>query len=419
MSPSILLLCLLAGTSWAFVPDDPGFRGTDSFGGYPHDIFYFTRNAFAASSSDTAQQVVEKFLVRTARSLESNNVAEVSGLFQDGFVFKGCKGTYDKSQIIDLLSQIPRGTEFTITLKSVLDTGSSIKYTVVASGFGPSSIEANFVLNKIDQQLEYGEIPACQKNSSSGIQNNTQISAVEMAKNFRDHAIISIKSQDVAKITDLFDVRFLFKGCLGAYNYGHAVQKLTSIPAGTRFSFTFKSVSEHVHSVEFTVVVTGINESPFEAKFVLSKYDQRLEYGQMLGCPTGGSQKALVGRSQPEDSNAVVQRFLSSMKETIDSHEPALIGKLFDNAFIFKGCHGTYTKAQSIAKITAFPSGAFLDFSLIESKWNNQGQIEYTASVSVPRMDSFKAQFVYCPHRNVLKSGSIPGCAARRFSVFY
>ncbi|ULU13369.1 hypothetical protein L3Y34_016100 [Caenorhabditis briggsae] len=210
MSPSTLLLCLLAGSSWAFVPDDPALRGTDSFGGYPNDIFYFTRNAFAASSSDTAQQVVEKFLVRMTRSFESKDVAVVSGLFQPGFVFKGCKGTYDKSQIIGLLSQIPSGTKFTLSLKSVLDTGSSIKYTVVASGFGPASIEANFVLNKIDQQLECGEIPAC-----------TQTSAGEMAKNFLDHAIISIESQDVAKITDLFDVRFLFKGCLGAYNYGN------------------------------------------------------------------------------------------------------------------------------------------------------------------------------------------------------
>ncbi|UMM14314.1 hypothetical protein L5515_002165 [Caenorhabditis briggsae] len=193
---------------------------------------------------------------------------------------------------------------------------------------------------------------------------------------------------------------------------GHAVRKLTSLPSGTRFSFTLQAVSEYVHSVEFTVVVAGINASPFEAQLVLNKYDKRLEYGHMLACP-------LIGRSQPEDSNAVVQRFLSSMKETIGSHEAALIGKLFDEAFIFKGCHGTYTKAQAIAKLTSLPSGASFNFSLIDSKWNNQGQIEYTVSVSVPRMDSFKAQFVYCPHRNVLKSGSIENCAARRYSVFY
>ncbi|CAO4362291.1 unnamed protein product [Caenorhabditis nigoni] len=292
MSSSILVLCLLAGTSWAFVPDDPDFRGDSFIGRYPNDIFYFNRNTFVPSS-DIAQQVVEKFLARMVRSLESQDVAVISGLFQPGFVFKGCKGTYDKTQIIGLLTRIPSGTQFTLTLKSVLDIGSSIKSTVLASGFGPASIEANFVLNKIDQRLESGEIPACQK-----------------------------------------------------------------------------------------------------SRFVIF--------------------------SQPEDPNAVVQRFLTSMKPILASHEPAIIGKLFDDAFIFKGCHGTYTKAQAIAKITSLPSGASFDFSLINSKWNNLGQIEYTVYVSVPMMDRFQAQFVYCPHRNVLKSGSVPGCAASRlFNVFY
>ncbi|UMM14312.1 hypothetical protein L5515_002163 [Caenorhabditis briggsae] len=292
MSPSILVLCLLAGTSWAFVSDDPDLRGTDSFGGHPNDIFYFTRNVFAPSS-DTAKQVVEKFLVRMTRSFESGEVDVISGLFQPGFVFKGCKGTYGKKAVVNWLSTLPPGVKFTYTIT------------------------------------------------------------------------------DTIKLTHI-----------GYY-----------------------------------VDIAGIKEYAIKTAFVLDKFDQKLKVGYMMGCPK--KQRSFLGFYQPEDSNDVVQRFLSSMKETIDSHEPALIGKLFDDAFIFKGCHGTYTKAQAIAKLTSLPSGASFDFSLVTSKWNSQGQIEYTVSVSVPRMDSFKAQFVYCPHKNVLKSGSIEHCAARRFSVFY
>ncbi|UMM14022.1 hypothetical protein L5515_002013 [Caenorhabditis briggsae] len=413
MSSSILVLCLLVGTSWAFVPDDPDFRGDNFIGRYPNDIFDFNRNAFAPSS-DTAQQVVEKFLARMTRSLESKDVAVISGLFQPGFVFKGCKGTYDKTQIIGLLSRIPSGTQFTLTLKSVLDTGSSIKYTVVSSGFGPASIEANFVLNKIDQQLECGEIPACQ-NSRFVTFRSVQNPAEEMVKKFLARVTRSIESKDTSIILGLFQPRFWFRGCKGRYNKEQVVGMLTKIPAGIKFSFTLKSAVSLGDMIKYIVTITGIRATPVDAEFMLHIADQKLIYGYIWDCPTSG----FLGFSQPEDSNAVVQRFLTSMKPILDSHKPALIGKLFDDAFIFKGCHGTYTKTQAIAKITSLPSGASFDFSLINSKWNNQGQLEYTVYVSVPMMDRIQAQFVYCPHRNVLKSGSVPGCAASRFNVFY
>ncbi|CAP28283.1 Protein CBG08466 [Caenorhabditis briggsae] len=414
MSPSILVICLLAGTSWAFVPDDPDLRGTDSFGGHPNDIFYFTRNVFAPSS-DTAKQVVEKFLARMIRSLESGDVDVISGLFQPGFVFKGCKGTYDKSQIIGLLSQIPSGTKFTLSLQSVFDTGSSIKYTVVASGLRPASIEANFVLNKVDQQLECGEIPACQKHSFltfKSVQNPTE----EEVKRFLARMTRSIESKDASIINDLFEPGFIFHGCKGNHSKQAVVNWLSTLPPGVKFTYTITDTIKLTH-IGYYVDIAGIKEYAIKTAFVLDKFDQKLKVGYMMGCPK--KQRSFLGFYQPEDSNDVVQRFLSSMKETIDSHEPALIGKLFDDAFIFKGCHGTYTKAQAIAKLTSFPSGASFNFSLVTSKWNSQGQIEYTVSVSVPRMDSFKGQFVYCPHKNVLKSASIEHCAARRFSVFY
>ncbi|UMM14422.1 hypothetical protein L5515_002235 [Caenorhabditis briggsae] len=343
------------------------------------------------------------------RSLESKDVAVISGLFQPGFVFKGCKGTYGKSQIIGLLSRLPAGTQFTLTLKSALDTGSSIKYTVIASGFGPAFIEANFVLNKNDQQLESGEIPACQKSSFVGF-GSVQDPAEDMVKRFLARITRSIESKDTSILLGLFQPGFVFKGCKGTYNKQQVVGMLSKIPAGAKFSFALKSAVSLGNSIKYVVAVSGISATPIEAVFMLNKVDQQLEYGNILGCP-----KRFLRSAQPEDSDAVIQRFLTSMKPILASHDPAQIDKLFDDAFLFKGCHGTYTKAQAVAKIASLPAGASFDFSLINSKWNNLGQMEYTVYVSVPRMDRFQAQFVYCPQRNVLKSGSVPGCSARRF----
>ncbi|CAP27767.1 Protein CBG07231 [Caenorhabditis briggsae] len=267
MSPSLLVLCLLAGTSWSFVPDDPDFRRIPSIG-YRIDGFYLTRNAFAPSS-DTAQQIVEKFLARMTRSLESKDVAVIAGLFQPGFVFKGCRITGDK----------------------ILDTGSSIEFTVHVSGFLSASTEVKFLLNKLDQQLETGDVTNCSR--------------------------------------------------------------------------------------------------------------------------------GFLGFSQPEDSNAIIHRFLNHVKQVFASRSPVLIGNLLDDGFAFKTC-GPHPKSEVVEQIISFlSSGALIEFPLIESKWIDQGQIEYLAEVNVSMMDRFQARFVYSPQRNVIMSGGFDGCPLKRFRVFY
>ncbi|ULT85170.1 hypothetical protein L3Y34_013715 [Caenorhabditis briggsae] len=208
MSPSLLVLCLLAGTSWAFVPDDPDFTGIRSIG-YPNDEFYLTRNAFAPSS-DTAQQVVEKFLARMTRSLESKDVAVIAGLFQPGFVFRGCRITATKKEYVSRLLEIPSGTKLTFTLKSVLDTGSSIKFTVHVSGFHPASIEANFILNKLDQQLELGELSTCSRGFLGFSQQENSNDVVER---FLEHVKQVMASRSSALIGNLLDEGFVFKMC--------------------------------------------------------------------------------------------------------------------------------------------------------------------------------------------------------------
>ncbi|CAO4387730.1 unnamed protein product [Caenorhabditis nigoni] len=216
MSPSILLLCFLAETSWAFVPDDPDFRGI------PEDAGSMLLNV---------------------------------------------------KEIVGRLLEIPFGTKLTFTLKYVLDSRSKIRFTVDMSGFLPASVEANFVLNKLNQQLEIGEISIC-------------------SRGFR-------------------------------------------------------------------------------------------------------------GFSQPEDPNAVVRRFLEHVKQVFVSRSPVLVGNLLDEAEVVKQI------------ISFLSSGALIEFPLIESKWINQEQIEYTAEVNVSMIDRFEAIFVYHPQRNVLISGRGYGCPSK------
>ncbi|CAO4386387.1 unnamed protein product [Caenorhabditis nigoni] len=292
MSFSILVLFLLAGTTWAFVPDDPEFGGTPSIG-YPNDISHFTRNAFV-TSSESPYQIAREFLARMTQAIKSKNVAVISELFVPEFEFRECGHYIKKEEFIGMLSSMP--ADFSFILKE-------------------------------------------------------------------------------------------------AYYAGE--------PMGELYGFRIRA--------------PGISQYSNEVEFSLYNREQKLFRGQARNCQ---QKQRFVSFSHSDDSKAIVSKFLESMKQILSSRNAALIGKVFDYGFLYNGCHATYTKAQIVAMITAFPANAPIDFSLVDSKWNNRGQIEYNVYVSVPRMESFKAHFVYCPQRNVIKSGSVNGCPIKGFTVY-
>ncbi|EGT34938.1 hypothetical protein CAEBREN_05746 [Caenorhabditis brenneri] len=78
-------------------------------------------------------------------------------------------------------------------------------------------------------------------------------------------------------------------------------------------------------------------------------------------------------------------------------------------------------QSETINKIAQIPKEASFRFTLKSSNWNKDGQINYTVTVFGVLCDDFEAQFVYCPYRKVLKSGSIPSCpstSSRRKRMF-
>ncbi|UMM43027.1 hypothetical protein L5515_018646 [Caenorhabditis briggsae] len=430
MSPSILVLCLLAGTSWTFVPDDPEFRGIPSIG-YPNDVFYFTQNAFV-TSSDSAEKIARKFLARMTHVLQSRNVATISELFMPEFEFWECGHFIEKEQFVGMLSTMP--ADFSFTLKSAYNAGEPFGtmygFTIIAPGISSFSTEVEFSLYQREQKLFFGQPGKCQQKQDimrfsqpedsnavvSRLDEPSSDTAQQIAEKFLGRMTRALQSRNVAEISALFTPTFIFKNCKDEYNKQQFVGMLSTMPA--RFLFTLKSAHfvGEVYSIEFVVIVKGFSASPIEAKFYLDESEQQSDFVDVF-CPL--KQFGFVRFSQPKDSNAVVLRFLDSMKQIMASRKAALIGELFDYGFFHKGCHATYSKAQTVAMITALPSNAPIDFSLVDSKWINQGQIEYTVYVTVPIMESFKAHFVYCPQRNVLKSGSVNGCPIKGFTVFY
>ncbi|ULU09672.1 hypothetical protein L3Y34_014218 [Caenorhabditis briggsae] len=344
---SSILLLLLVGASWAFVPDDPEFA------------FY---------GSDGPVEVAKRFLDRIKRSVESRDVAVISGLFNPGFEFKGCKGDYDKAKVVGILSHLPVGTPFSMTLQSAVTLGTDhIRYSVSVSGFGPSPIIAEFILNIHDQQLQCGNVPACQRKTFVGILSGYQgfvgqESPMEVAKRFLDRIKRSVDSRDVAVISGLFNPGFEFKGCKGNYNKAKVVGILSHLPAGTPFSMTLhqSAVTLGTDQIKYSVSVSGFGPSPIIAEFILNIHDQQLHSGSIPAC------QHLMGffrnfiASTPEEQ---VKAFLDRFKAAITSRDSAALLDLFQPDCVFIGCKATYDREQSVAMIMQIPAEAHLAYT--------------------------------------------------------
>ncbi|EGT39014.1 hypothetical protein CAEBREN_02838 [Caenorhabditis brenneri] len=121
---------------------------------------------------------------------------------------------------------------------------------------------------------------------------------------------------------------------------------------------------------------------------------------------------SFIGHSfQSPDADIIVKKFIERMSESIKNE---MTGHLFAEIFEFKVCNRTYDKSETLVKMAQVPKEANFNFALKSANWNKEGQIEYTVTISGALLDDFDAQFVYCPYLQVLKSGSIPSCPAKR-----
>ncbi|EGT39108.1 hypothetical protein CAEBREN_12861 [Caenorhabditis brenneri] len=393
--------------------------------------FYFDGNHHhprGFSAVDDSGAVVKTFLEKMTKTIETKDSGAIADLFAEDFFFKGCKGDYDKNKIVALIGKLPAGSAFSFTFKSAKYlSADKIDYSVIISGFGPTPIEAQFLLCAKTGKLSGGSVPACKRTHFHGLV--AEQSADEIVEKFVSRMIRSIESKDVSIISGLFQPSFVFEGCKGTYTKAKIVTLLLQLPAGTKFSIIIKSARDLVDKIDYVVSANGFGPSEIVAEFVLSKKDQQLVNGYISSCEVSHSlalrDDGHIGRSfsakdktrvsfQQNDAEAVVMSFLKKLVAGLEERDAEQIGNLFGDDFIFNGCKGTYNKPETLAKIAQIPKEANFNFALKSANWNNFGQIEYTVTISGALLDDFDAQFVYCPYRQVLKSGSIPSCPAKR-----
>ncbi|CAL2029958.1 unnamed protein product [Caenorhabditis brenneri] len=363
------------------------------------------------SVRDDAKATVEKFLARITRSIESKDLSIISGLFQPGFVFKGCKGSYDKTKIVGMLMQTPAGTKMDFTLKSAEDQGESIKYLVSFAGPNKADIVAEFILNKKDQQLESGSIPSCQKRRLARAADSNSDAE---AQKFLDRVTRSISSKDPAVIAGLFHPGFVFTGCKGVYNKEKVVAMLSHLPAGTKFNSTLKS-SEFVKEdqIKYTVEVTGFGEKPLVAEFFLGRGDQQLLGGSIPSC----QKKRLTRGAYVPTAMEHVEAFMRNAKAVIRRYDSGAVAKLFDEGFTVLGCAGKYDKAASVAQIGRIDTENPFDYELLSANFvpGNSGLVEFTVKI-YGIWDNFTAEFLYHIEKGNLISGHYTSCKKEKSS---
>uniref|UniRef100_A0A1I7UE90 FACT complex subunit SSRP1 n=1 Tax=Caenorhabditis tropicalis TaxID=1561998 RepID=A0A1I7UE90_9PELO len=370
------------------------------------------------------------------RSIESKDVSIISGLFEPDFVLKGCKGVYDKTKIIALLEKLPTGTKFSFTLKSSQDTGSSIKYTVSITGFDKNEVIAEFILNKKDQQLESGSVPACQPKSLRGFFQNrpvipvnrffaedTPVIRIESSRSFFDiqnRPIVqkfldkierAFTSKDSSVISDLFFPSFTFLSCGNhVFNRTETVHSLMS----SDWHGVVTDAKDLESIVNLKISFNGLSKKQFVGEFLLDKAREQLAIGAGYNCDKGIKSRGFIAQ---DNAQATVEKFLVRMVNAVGSGEKSLVSGLFGEKFSFKGCKGTYTRDQAVAMLMFIPKGTNFGYK-ITSVEDLGSTIKCTTVATGLASSEVEFDFVLNKNDDKLESAEMPNCGSRRLSTY-
>ncbi|CAL2029963.1 unnamed protein product [Caenorhabditis brenneri] len=239
--------------------------------------------------------------------------------------------------------------------------------------------------------------------------------AMELAEQFMWKLKDAHNSHDDQRLRALCLPRFQFRSCFEIFNRKRSIDTMMSFPFGTSVSKILNVTVDVERDIEFILALDASGQTNLQFVFAIDRFLLKLESVRFAQCPDVISTRGKRSSGDaPKDPDTIIDKFLGTLKQTIAIHDSSAIGQLFDDNFVFKGCRGTYNKAETLAKINQVPKEANFNFALKSANWNNYGQIEYTVTISGALHDDFDAQFVYCPYRQVLKSGSIPSCPAKR-----
>ncbi|CCD67996.2 Apolipophorin [Caenorhabditis elegans] len=356
--------------------------------------------------ADGSETTVKEFLSKVSDEIATRDASRIATLFSDGFSFQGCKGKYDKETATKILSKLPAGTPFSFTLKSAKPLSDDrISYIVSINGFGAASIDALFILCAKTLTLASGSIVSCPPRHFSDHANPEEI-----VKTFLGTVTKALESKDASRIATLFSDDFSFKGCKGTYDKQSVIKMLSNIPAGTPFSFTIKSAKFIATGrIEHVVSINGFSATPLEAQFILCPQRSVLVGGSIPSCP---QRHFLAG----DNSNLVANKFLDRLPHSIASRDSDIILGLFRPDFTFKGCAGTYNKAEAVKTIMSLPADKNATFTLKTSQNKGKDQITIICTVTGISKSPSDIELTLSLLDQQLAAGTILSCPKRSFT---
>ncbi|CAL2050762.1 unnamed protein product [Caenorhabditis brenneri] len=232
-----------------------------------------------------------------------------------------------------------------------------------------------------------------------------------VVKTFLEKMTKTIETKDSGAIADLFDEDFFFEGCKGDYDKSKIVALIGKVPAGSAFSFTFKSAKYFsADKIDYSVIISGFGPTPVEAQFVLCVETGKLSGGSVPAC----KRTRLHGLVAQQSADEMVEKFVSRMTRSFSSKDPAVISGLFQPEFVFKGCKGTYNKNKIVRLLVLLPAGT--KFSIIVNSVQDLGDtVKYVVSDSVSGESPIVAEFILSKNDQQLVSGHIPSCPKSHF----
>uniref|UniRef100_A0A8R1I7G5 NTF2-like domain-containing protein n=1 Tax=Caenorhabditis japonica TaxID=281687 RepID=A0A8R1I7G5_CAEJA len=231
--------------------------------------------------------VVSSFLTKLVRTIEKVDKIQLGVLFHDGFAFEGCSRNLGKSQLIELLTTLRPGTQFSFTpIKASYIAPHTIQYRVAIQGIASTNyFEADFVLNVHNGNfiLVSGKRPECPRNPIGTAREGSDATV----NKFLGIMESVIGSGNVAHFGMFFEDGFLFNGCKGNYGKQQVLGLLSKLPKGARPVFRLVW-SRYIgdNSIEYQVISRGVGQKEVTAIFNLRVLNNTwiLHSGRMAQC---------------------------------------------------------------------------------------------------------------------------------------
>ncbi|EGT45466.1 hypothetical protein CAEBREN_20352 [Caenorhabditis brenneri] len=382
-------------------------------------------------TNDRSNLVVENYLVKMKKAIQEKSEVELNHLFEVDFQFYGCKGVYDRDQVVSILMNFPSDVQMDIDIiySKWRNWNVDIDYTVVIGGFGPENITADFHLYRAEigswWRLSSGRNPSCpsEKLIGKNIKKRsvaTEDESLKVVDSYLSLMKSVVYGGKVELIADLFMNSFTFYGCKENYHLADAVRMLQNIPSNVRIRVNSSSFVGAAHIV-CNVELSGIESTPIVTEFHLFQDSSvgrgthwRLSSGKVKNC--AHEKKAVnversKGSIRGQDPGILMNNFLGTVRQIIANQDSSAFEKIIRNFFMFQGCDSYYNKEDAIKIFPHIPSDTSL--TLKSANWNPYSQIENTVIISGANHSDIGVQFIYCPYRKQLMAGSVVSCGGR------